>query len=100
MITRLYDSVIIYFSAKQCNKAKCMIDEGYLDCLLPSDETKVLNYWKSFLEDLGDGHPMAGMDAARLSRTIPVVLYGDEGSNNVGQNGFMLGTWTLTYLWH
>ncbi|OLQ03839.1 hypothetical protein AK812_SmicGene13151 [Symbiodinium microadriaticum] len=42
--------------------AKCMIDEGYLDCLLPSDKTTVIKYWKSFLEDLGDGHPMAGMD--------------------------------------
>ena len=77
-----------------------MIDEGYLDCLLPSDKTTVIKYWKSFLEDLGDGHPMAGMDEARLSCTVPVVLYGDEGSNNVGQNGFMLGTWTLAYLWH
>ena len=72
-----------------------MIENGYLKYLLPADENEALAYWDAFLGDAGSWHPLASMSRNRLKKTIPIVLYGDEGSNKNGQNGFMLGTWML-----
>ena len=77
-----------------------MINDGYQGFLLPEDGDDVLRFWKHYLEDRGQHHPMAAMPEERLKRTIPIVLYGDEGSSKTGANGFMLGTWFLGEIKH
>ena len=72
-----------------------MVEDGFVEYILPQDPDKILDYWKWFLKDHGSWHPLASMSQQRLKRTVPVVLYGDEGSSRSGHNGFMLGTWRL-----
>ena len=80
---------------KPLPKAACMIDDGYMEFLGPVGTEVVSAYWRAFLLD-NPGHPLGKFDKERLAHTLPIVLYGDEGTT--GQNSFMLGTWILVSL--
>ena len=69
-----------------------MIERGYGEFLGPLGSAELVSYWRQFLADHAS-HPLKQANAARLSRTLPIVLYGDEGTT--GPNSFMLGTWKL-----
>ena len=63
-----------------------------MDFLGPLGTQALLEYWQCFLADKPE-HYLSGESEDRRLRTLPIVLYGDEGS--VGPNSFMLGTWML-----
>ena len=69
-----------------------MIQQGYVDFLGPLGTEELGLYWEKFWCD-HKSHRLSQCTKERLLRTVPIVLYGDEGTS--GQNSFMLGTWSL-----
>ena len=64
-----------------------MIKEGFLDALGPLD---ILGeYWQRMAPQLHDPPPENDW-----SRTVPLCLWGDEGT--VGNTTWMFGTWYLS----
>ena len=70
-------------------QVKALVDEDWLQVLGPLDSLS--EYWEKMLLDL-PSHPLCG-DVHKMSRSIPITLWGDEGT--VNRNSWMISNWSL-----